>query len=142
MTAREHNNLLSIFFFIMAGLQIFGGILAILIYGGMGTMMLTTGRDESQAMGGIFIVAAIFVGIFVLLFAAFYGFTGWKLRNRDSIGRVLGIIGCFICLLSFPLGTALGVYGLWFLMGEKGKAFYSENGAMGVAPPPPPNSWQ
>lgn len=141
MTAKEHNNLLSIFFFIMAGLQVLGGIIAVIIYAGMGTFMLAAARDEGQAMGGIFIVASVFVGIFVLIFAAFFAFTGWKLRKIEPAGRVLGIIGCILCLLSFPLGTALAIYGLWFLFGEPGKALYSD-GMMGSVPPPPPQSWQ
>ena len=53
MTARDHNKLLSIFFFIMGGLQLFAAIIVILMYGGMGTFFLTSsGREEEQAMGG------------------------------------------------------------------------------------------
>lgn len=143
MTPREHNNLLGIFFFVQAGLQLFGGIIAIIIYGGMGTFMLTASREDgAQAMGGIFIVAAIFVAIFIFAFAAFYAYAGMKIRKHESIGRVLGIIGSILALLSFPLGTALGIYGLWFLLGEQGKSIYSGEGLASSTPPPPPHGWQ
>jgi len=54
----------------------------------------------------------------------------------------VGIIASIICLPGIPLGTALGVYGLWFFFGEQGKSYYESGGMMASAPPPPPNSWQ
>ncbi len=142
MTAKEHNKLIGIFFLVNAGLSVLGGIFVVLMYGGVGMMMVGTGRkEEEQMIGGIFLIAAVVVGILILLFAGFYGFAGWKIYKEHSIGRVLGIIASVFSLLNLPLGTALGVYGLWFLLGEQGKSFYSENG-MASVPPPPPNSWQ
>jgi hypothetical protein len=144
MTAKEHNKLLSIFFFIQTGLTVFGGLIAALIYGGMGTFMLTSSRtDEEQAVGGFILVVGIVAGALVVIFSAFYGFSGWKLYKEQKIGRTLGIICSCIFLLGFPLGTALGIYGLWFLLGEEGKRFYSGDYQPGVyTPPPPPQSWQ
>ena len=144
MTARDHNKLLSIFFFIMGGLQLLAAIFVILMYGGFGTFMLTSSsRSEDQAAGGMFLVIGLLVGLFVLAFAGFFLFTGWKLLKEKSIGRTLGIIGSILSLLSFPLGTALGVYGLWFFFGDQGKAFYSDyRGGLNTNPPPPPQNWR
>jgi hypothetical protein len=37
-------------------------------------------------------------------------------------------------------GTAVGVYGLWFVFGDQGKAFF--DGPDFIPPPaPPPNNW-
>lgn len=142
MTSKDHNKLLGIFFLIQGGLVAFAGVLIAIIYGGLGTMMLTSGRDsEAQTVGGIFIVAGVVVGLFVVVFSIFHLITGWKMYKEAPVGRILGIIASIISLTSFPLGTALGVYGLWFLFGDEGKRFYSgEAGSAG--PPPPPNSWQ
>jgi len=142
MTAKDHNKLLGIFFFINAGLSVLGGLFVGLIYGGMGAMMLANGRRQEETMGAIFLVMAVVVTAMVLVFAAFYGFAGWKIYKEQKIGRILGIVASSICLLSFPLGTALGVYGLWFLLGDQGKAFYEGREMMPVGSPPPPNSWQ
>ena len=87
----------------------------------------------------------VIVGIIMLLFAALDFLIGFKMLKEKAIGRTLGIIGSILSLFSFPLGTALGVYGLWFLFGDKGKEFYALGGHDGqrlYAPPPPPNSWQ
>lgn len=144
MTAKEHNRLLSIFFFIQGGLQVFIGVIMFFIYGGIGTAMLAGARrNEEQAVGGIFIAVAFVIGLFVLVFASFSLLTGWKLFKEKSAGRIMGIIASCLCLLSFPLGTALGIYGLWFLLGEQGKHFYEGGGNMPNSyPPPPPNHWQ
>lgn len=145
MTAKEHNRLLSIFFFVQGGLQVLGGILVGLIYGGLGAFMLSSSRrDEDQMMGGIFVAMAVVVGLMVFAFAVLDLFTGWKLHKEQPIGRVLGIVASCIALLGFPLGTALGIYGLWFFLGDKGKEFYGGRGPGGYShsPPPPPNSWQ
>ncbi len=144
MTARDHNKLLSIFFFIMGGLQLLAAIFIVLMYGGMGTFILTSAKkDEEQAMGGMFLVLGLFIGLFVMVFAGLFLFTGWKLLKEQAIGRTLGIVGSILSLMSFPLGTALGIYGLWFFFGEEGKNFYSGyRGNLNSQPPPPPNSWQ
>lgn len=145
MTAKEHNKLLSIFFLVQGGLQFVTGLFLAIIYGGMGAFVLSTShRDEEQMMGGLFIVLAVIVAILIFAFAGFYVLTGMKLLKERSVGRVLGIIASCLALLGFPLGTALGIYGLWFLLGDAGKSFYSGQYAGSPYPPqpPPPSSWQ
>ncbi|MCB1022995.1 MAG: hypothetical protein KDB79_01300 [Acidobacteria bacterium] len=143
MTAKDHNRLLGIFFLIKGGLVALGGIMVAFIYGGIGTMMLSTARkDEEQMIGAVFVVAAIVATVAVIAFAVFYLFTGWKLYKEKSVGRVLCIVASCLSLLNVPLGTALGVYGLWFMFSDEGKAFYDQGNMMAPSPPPPPNSWQ
>ena len=143
MTAKDHNKLLSIFFFIQGGLTLLGGLFVVVVYGILGGAMLTTSRrDDEQFMGGMFIVMAVVVGAILLLFAAFYLFGGYKMLKEQKAGRVIGIIGSILSLLSFPLGTALGIYGLWFLFGDQGRGLYEQIGSEGTRPSPPPNSWQ
>ncbi len=144
MTGREHSRLLGIFFLVQGGLQVFGGLIMFLIYGGLGAFMMSQSRrSEEQAMGGIFIIVAIVVAAFVLLFAGFSLLTGWKLFKQQQSARIWGIIASCLVLLGFPLGTALGIYGLWFFFGEAGKQYYRGIGdASNNFPPPPPNNWQ
>lgn len=143
MTAKDHNKLIGIFFLINAGLSALGGLLAAILYGGIGAVMLSNShRSEDEVMGGIFLGASVVVALLIMLFAAFYGFTGWKIYKEQKVGRVLGIVASSLSLLSVPLGTALGIYGLWFFIGDEGKAFYEGGEMMASSPPPPPNSWQ
>ena len=89
MTAKDHNKLLGIFFLVQGGLQAFSGILVALIYGGMGTFILTTAkRNNEEFMGGIFIVLAVVVGLLVLAFAAVFLVSGWKLFKEKPNSRL------------------------------------------------------
>jgi hypothetical protein len=147
MTGRDHNKLLSIFFFVQGGLQLFGGLIAVLLYGGMGVFVMSQSRkSEEQMAGGVFLIFAVVVGVLILAFAGVTLLAGWKMLKEKQGAKTFGIIASILSLLSFPLGTALGVYGLWFLFGDAGKRFYDGGGnTTGYdAPPrpPSPNSWQ
>lgn len=145
MTPQEHNRLISIFFHVQGGLQVLAGLFLAIIYGGMGTMFLASARrEEEQFIGGIFVALGFGLGLFVLAFAALDFYAAFKIGRMQPIGRTLGIIVSILSLMSFPLGTALGVYGLWFFFGDQGKFLYGLADAprMNYQPPPPPNSWQ
>ena len=145
MTARDHNKLLSIFYFIMAGLQLLGGVFMFLVYVGLGGfMMSSSSREDEQVMGGVFMGVGVLVGLICIAFGLLTLFAGFKVKNVQSIGRTLGIVISIISLFSVPIGTALGIYGLWFFFGDMGKNLYAgvEPGSYAPPPPPQPGNWQ
>jgi hypothetical protein len=145
MTGKDHNKLLSIFHLIQGGLQAFGGIIVALVYGGLGFAMRQSARGgEEQMMGTIFIVLAFVIAPIILLFAAINLTAGYKMLKEKAGARNWGIAASAVSLLSIPLGTALGVYGLWFLLGDEGKQFYLGGNRQQnmFNPPPPPQNWQ
>lgn len=97
-------------------------------------------RDHGRTLGGFFIgwalvqlVAASVLAtqapsgnrpaalfwLFTGLMAVAYGWVGLRLRAHDSRARVPAMILAAVALLSFPVGTALGGYGLWALIKRK-----------------------
>lgn len=146
MTARDHNKLLAIFYFVMAGLQLLGGIFMFIVYVVLGgAMMSTSSRDEDQMVGGIFMGIGVIAGIVMLLIGLLTLFTASSVLKQKPIGRTLAIVLSILSLFSIPLGTALGIYGLWFFLGDTGKNFYDGLSGSASSPPPPPpapNSWQ
>lgn len=147
MTAKDHNKLLAIFHLVQGGLQSFAGIIIALVYGGLGLAFRANAhKPEEQFMGTIFIVLAFVAAPIVLLFAAVNLTAGYKMLKEKTGARTWGIVASIVSLLSIPLGTALGVYGLWFLFGDEGKRFYLGGSGGGQQyfnnPPPPPNGWQ
>jgi hypothetical protein len=95
-------------------------------------------RDHSRTLGALFLaygllqaVLAIVLGprtpgitpgritllvVLALVAAAAYAWTGVHLRDRDPRARTPAIALCVLALFSFPVGTALGGYGLWVLL--------------------------
>jgi len=144
MTGKDHNKLLSIFHLIQGGLQAFGGIVVALVYGGLGLAMRQSARNsEEQMMGTIFIVLAFVIAPIILLFAAINLTAGCKMLKEKAGARNWGIAASVVSLLSIPLGTALGIYGLWFLLGDEGKQLYLGGyRQQNMFNPPPPQNWQ
>ncbi len=147
MTAKEHNRLVGIFLMAHGGLQAFAMIIIGLIYGGIGVGVLLTGRkNEEQIVGIVFIAMIAVLAVVAVLFVGPQIIGGYKLFKEKANARTWAIVGSVISCLSFPLGTAAGVYGLWFLFGDEGKRYYlggTPQNAFNVPPqPPPPNSWQ
>ena len=145
MTARDHNKLLSIFHLIQGGIQAFAGVLIAFIYGALGLAMRSSAQQpEQQFMGTIFLVLAFAIAPFVLIFAGINLMAGYKLLKEKAGARTWAIVASIVCLPGIPLGTALGIYGLWFLFGEEGKRFYLGGAQQQnmFSPPPPPQNWQ
>lgn len=146
MTAKEHNRLVGIFLMAHGGLQMVAIFFIAIFYGVIGSAMLIGGRKgEEQMVGAIFIGVIVLLVIAAALFALPQFIAGYKLFKERANARTWGIVGSIISCLSFPIGTAAGVYGLWFLFGDMGKQFYLGGGDQPMfpnQPPPPPSSWQ
>jgi hypothetical protein len=146
MIAKEHNRLVGTFLMIHGGFQAMIMAFLGLIYGVMGAAIVFGGRGEERFVGFIFVVVIAFLAIFASAFVVPQVLGGYKLFKEKPNARIWGIIGSIVACLSFPLGTAAGVYGLWFLFGEEGKRFYLGGVAHRVLQsqpqPPEPNSWQ
>ena len=131
---------------IRGGLVVLAGVAVGVGFAFGGFMGMSFGhRHDDQIAGGVMLVIGVVAGLLVMAIGGLDLFTGTRIRRMSPIGRTLGIVLSILMLFSFPLGTALGVYGLWFLFGDMGKALYlgSEAPAGNYEPPtqPPPNSW-
>lgn len=153
MTAKEHNRLAGIFLLAHGGLQALVMLILCVVYGVMGIVFATAGRrGEGPMMGAIFIGMVVILAIVTAIFTLPQIIGGYKLLKEKPNARTWGIVGSIISCLSFPVGTAAGVYGLWFLFGEMGKQHYLGGAPVQQPmfqqpqyenqPPPPPNSWQ
>jgi MFS family permease len=140
MIAQDHNKILSILFLVYGLMQIFGIVVSVLIVAGFGLYVFQSLRGQES---GIFLVAmiiGIIIGALISIVPPLLAAVGFF--KRKTWARTTGIIAAIFALLSLPLGTALGVYALWFLFSEDAKQFYLTGGAMSYTPPPPPQNWQ
>jgi len=98
-----------------------GLILPWMIVGMMRMAMEATGEVEAQAVaGGI----AFFWGFFAVCWGIFDILIGFFLGKGAGWARIAAIIVGILSLLSFPIGTILGIICLVVLFGEEGKAYF------------------
>ena len=144
MTSREHNRLVGIFLLAHGALQGLIMLIVGLIYGGIGAAILLGGKKGDQIVGIVFLVMIVFIIAISLLFLLPQLIAGFKMLKNRPNARTWGMIGSILACLSFPLGTAVGVYGLWFLFGDEGKKHYLSGSQPQFGPTnqPPPNSWR
>jgi hypothetical protein len=95
-----------------------------------------------RLLGYLFIISGL-IGSVVFLFITFlHGFTsinisqlialasliaGFGLIKFKTWSRIFGIIIAVISLVKFPLGTAIGIYGLWVLTRKESKVIQSSS---------------
>lgn len=101
--------------------------------------------SRSQEMGGappptFVAMIFVFIGAFSVVKTIPSFVAGYALLRRRSWAKVAGIVGGVVAATSFPIGTAVGAYTLWFLFSEQGKQVYAVSKKH--LPPPPPGEWQ
>jgi hypothetical protein len=120
---------------IMGGITALIGIVILLIFGGAAGFIAAgihdaTGVDSEH--GGLAAPIAMLIGLciagFLLILSAPSIIGGWGLIKGKSWSRVLMIVISALHLLSFPIGTALGIYGLWVLLNEQSRQFLDGGG--------------
>jgi hypothetical protein len=138
MTPTSHNKTLGILHLAYGGLNLLI-MIAISIF--MLTMIgvIATNNNSGEPIPvGIFALVMVFVVAINLLLITPSFLAGYALLKRKRWAKTMGIIAAMAAGLSFPLGTALCVYTLWFLFGESGKFLYHK---AAYALPPGDASW-
>ena len=131
MTVIEHNKILAIGFGVFAAIFAFTFLLLIVVSLGvfvaLGITLTNETGNSNQAGIGILggVVAVIFYGLLGVIFVLPTALATWKMWKRRRNARIWGIIAAILVLPIMPLGTMLGIYGLWFFFSAEGRRFYS-----------------
>ena len=129
MTGADHNRILAIGFAAFAAIFFFTFLLLVLVTVGvfvaLGITFANETGDPNQAgigiLGAIFTV--IFYGVLGLICILPPALASWKMLKRKPRARFWGIIASIVVLPLIPLGTALGIYGLWFFFSGQGRNY-------------------
>ena len=151
MTGKDQAKLLGLFLWLLTGFQVLIiGFIGIIYFFVFGTIMATAPHKPNdpppEMIFGILVIIMLVIGVMTVLFSIPKVVAGYGLRTGKSWAKIWAIIACIMACMSFPLGTAVGVYGLVFIFGDSGKAYFDgpEFGRFpnANAAPPPPSSWQ
>lgn len=136
---RDHIKLLGILNLVWSSVSIAIGLVILAVFGGLAAFLGVMGigsPDSNDTLVAAPFMALIGVGIVLLIccvsLPAFIG--GIGLLKMKSWSRVLMIVVSILHLFTFPIGTLLGVYGLWVLFNDEARRLLEP------ASPGPPGS--
>lgn len=120
----DHIRIVAILHIIFGALTIMGALALMVVFGGIATFIGASGGHDAlpavPIVGGIGIIICA-----VLLIVGVPGLVaGIGMLKFRPWARTLGIVVSAIDLIHVPLGTALGVYGLWALLSKEGEALF------------------
>ena len=130
MTVIEHSKILAIGFGVFAVILAFTMLLLMVVslgvFAALGiTFANETGNSHEAGIGIIGgVVAVVFYGLLGAIFVLPMALASWKMLKRRRNARIWGIIAAILVATIFPLGTMLGIYGLWFFFSAEGRRFY------------------
>jgi hypothetical protein len=62
---------------------------------------------------------AVMSGVLVFMLAAFFLALGVGLWRRNNWARILVLVPCVVWLFSFPIGSAVGIFGIYAFAFDK-----------------------
>jgi hypothetical protein len=150
MTAHDKAKLLGLFFWLFTAFNLLVIVVLAVFYVALFGLVFSqvpqkAGDPPPELIISILVVVFAFVLLFTILFSVPKVVAGYGLRTGKTWARTWAIIASIMCALSFPIGTAIGVFGLVFLFSDEGKQYFNDR-VLGYLSPggsaPPPNSWQ
>ena len=119
-----HVKVLAILRIVFGALGVLIGLGIFLVFGGVAGLVQMDGDDDAEfvvpmlgAVGGIILAVVLALSIPGII-------AGIGLLSYQPWARILTIILSALDLLNIPLGTALGIYGLWVLLTSEGARLF------------------
>lgn len=133
---KDNVKIVAILNIVLGSLGALAGLVVLLIFGGLAGMAgFAHDQDAAQAVPILALIGTcIAIFLFVLSVPAIIG--GWGMLKFRPWARILMIIVSALNLLHFPIGTALGIYGLIVLLNDETRRLFETGGA--YVPPAPP----
>ncbi|HET9832586.1 MAG TPA: hypothetical protein VFP91_12775 [Vicinamibacterales bacterium] len=118
-----HVDFVAILFVVWGALTAIVGVSTFAL--GIGAASLAASDNSgAQVAAGLTAGAFITLAVIAILWGAGHVFIGMPLRRRSPRARMLAIVAASIDLILLPFGTPLGIYALWVLLNERGKALF------------------
>lgn len=121
----EHIKILGVLHVVYGILGVLAGIIVLVIFGGLAGLVSVADRS-GDALIAVPILGGIGAFVFILLLALSLPgiIAGFGLLKLRPWARMLTIVLSALELMSVPVGTALGIYGLWVLLSPGGEKLF------------------
>lgn len=124
---RKHIQILGILNLVWGSFGAVAALVVLLVFGGiLGVIGIAAGHDPDASIAAP-IVGLVGGAIFLLLLITSVPsiVAGIGLLRFAPWARILGIVLSALHLVNVPLGTALGIYGLWVLLSDETASVFS-----------------
>ena len=124
---RDHVKILGILHIVFGSLGIVGAVIVLLIFGGIaGIIGVSADTNDSDRATGMAVMGGIGLLVFIIILVLSIPslVAGIGLLKYKPWARMLTIVLSALDLLHVPVGTALGIYGLWVLLNQQTEALF------------------
>jgi hypothetical protein len=117
-----HAKVLGVLNIVYGAVGLLAALFFLLVFGGVAGLVAAEGNADVAVpiiglTGGLLVALIVITSLPAVII-------GYGLYQRRSWSRVWGIALSIVSLLFVPLGTALGVYGLWVLFSKEGQQLF------------------
>jgi hypothetical protein len=124
---KQHVSILGVLYIVFGVLGILLALTLLALFGGAAGIVRMVASNDPDAAVAVPILGVM--GIVLFLLVALLSVPGLVigigLVKFRSWGRIGGLVLSALNLLNFPLGTALGAYGLWVLLNKETEGVFS-----------------
>jgi hypothetical protein len=127
---RQHVTVLGVLYIVFGVMGLIGALIILLIFGGAAGIVGTVAEDPGAKIA-VPIVAFVGLGLTILItILSIPGIiAGIGLIKFRPWARILGIVLSALNLMQIPLGTIVGIYGLWVLLSSETEAVFKGVGS-------------
>jgi hypothetical protein len=116
---QTHVKVLGVLYLAVSAFFLVGALFLILAAGGAAGIVGAAAEPEDAAIAiPIIGIAGTALAMFLGVFAIPGLVTGWGLLQLKPWARIVGIVLSAINLINIPIGTVIGIYGLWVLLSK------------------------
>ena len=123
---QTHVKVVGVAFIVFGALGILAATVIMVVFGGAAGIVGASADPEEAAFAlPIIGLTGTLLSMFLFALSVPGLITGFGLLSWKPWARILGIVLCAIQLINIPLGTLLGIYGLWVLLNNDTERLFS-----------------
>jgi hypothetical protein len=132
----QHIKILGILNIVWGAIGALGGVVILMIFGGAYGIVGAVAHQKPEASIALPFIAIVggVIALLLLVFSAPSIVAGVGLIFFKPWARILAIVVSILHLLNIPLGTVLGIYGLWVLFSPGSESLFMSNSQIQPGP--------
>jgi hypothetical protein len=119
-----HAKVLGILNIVTGVLGLCTALFLMVVFGGVAGLVGADGDPDAAIVVPIIGITGAVLVLFMIVTSLPALIIGYGLYQLQPWSRIAGIVLSIVSLIWFPLGTALGVYGLWVLFSADGQRLF------------------